>query len=93
MSLPCPNKCDVGSVLRQNMTEHRKICPLEEVEYSNKCGKRLQRQYLDNHLETKCSHRTVNCQFCQHTGEYQFIEGQHKEQCPRFPLPRPVIVS
>ncbi|XP_065908808.1 TNF receptor-associated factor 2-like [Dysidea avara] len=33
--LPCPNKCDVGSVPRQDITEHRKMCPLEEVECSN----------------------------------------------------------
>ena len=31
------------------MTEHRNVvCPLEEVECSNKCGKILQRQYLDS---------------------------------------------
>ena len=87
--LPCPNKCDVGSVPRQDMTEHRKMCPLEEVECSNKCGKILQRQYLDNHLETKCPRRIVNCQYCQLTGEHQFIEGRHKEQCPKFPVPCP----
>ena len=84
--LPCPNKCDVGSVPRQDMTEHRKICPLEEVECSNKCGKILQRQYLGSHLETKCPRRIMNCQYCQLTGEHQFIEGQHKEHCPKFPL-------
>ena len=87
--LPCPNKCDVGSVPRQDMTEHRKMCPLEEVECFNECGKKLQRQYLDSHLETKCPRRIVNCQYCQLTGEHQFIEGQHKEQCPKFPLPCP----
>ena len=71
------------------MTEHRKMCPLEEVECFNKCGKILQRQYLDNHLQTKCPRRIVNCQYCQLVGEHQFIEGQHKEQCPKFPLPCP----
>ena len=78
--LPCPNKCDVGSVPRQDMTEHRKMCPLEEVECFNKCGNILQRQYLDSHLETKCPRRIGNCQYCQLTGEHQFIEGQHKDQ-------------
>ena len=87
--LPCPNKCDVGSVPRQDMTEHRKTCPLEEVACSNNCGKISQRQYLDNHLETKCPRRIVNCPYCQLTGEHQFIEGQHQEQCPKFPLPCP----
>jgi len=54
------------------------MCPLEEVECSNKCGKILQRQYLDRHLETKCPCHIVNCQYCQLTGEHQFIEGQHR---------------
>ena len=87
--LPCPNKCDIGSVPRQDLTEHRNMCPLEEVECSNKCGKALQRRHLTGHLETGCPLRLVNCLYCQLIGEHQFIEDQHKEQCPKFPLPYP----
>ena len=28
----------------------------------------------------------VNCQYCHDTGKHQFIEGQHKEECPKLPL-------
>ena len=29
---------------------------------------------------------SLNCQYCQTMGEQQFIEGQHVELCPKFPL-------
>ena len=61
-------------------------CQFEEVKCSNECGKMIQRQYLTSHVKTKCPRRKVNCQYCHDTGEHQFIEGQHKEECPKFPL-------
>ena len=64
-------------------------CLFEEVKCSNECGKMIQRRYLTSHVETECPHRKVNCQYCHDTGEHQFIEGQHKEECPKLPLPCP----
>ena len=64
-------------------------CQFEEIKCSNECGKMIQRQYLTGHVETECPHRKVNCQYCHDTGEHQFIEGQHKEECPKLPLPCP----
>ena len=64
-------------------------CQFEEVKCSNECGKMIQRRYLTSHVETECSRRKVNCQYCHDTGEHQFIEGQHKEECPKLPLPYP----
>ena len=64
-------------------------CQFEEVKCSNECGKMIQRQYLTSHVETECSRRKVNCQYCHDAGEHQFIEGQHKEECPKLPLPCP----
>ena len=64
-------------------------CQFEEVKCSNECGKMIQRQYLTSHVETECPRRKVNCQYCHDTGEHQFIEGQHKEECPKLPLPCP----
>ena len=56
---------------------------------SKECGKMTERQYLISHVVTKCPRREVNCQYCHDTGEHQFIEGQHKEECPKLPLPCP----
>ena len=72
-----------------NHLGNRRGCQFKEVNCSNKCGKMIQRQYLAIHVETECPHRKVNCQYCHDTGEYQFIEGQHKEECPKLPLPCP----
>ena len=64
-------------------------CQFEEVKCSNECGKMIQRQYLTSHVETECPRRKFNCQYCHDTVEHQFIEGQHKEECPKLPLPCP----
>ena len=64
-------------------------CQFEEVKCSNQCGKMIQRRYLTSHVETECPRRKVNCQYCHDTGEHQFIDGQHKEECPKLPLPCP----
>ena len=89
LPLPCPNKCEVGSVPREDIMKHREECPLEVINCSNDCGEKLKRRLLSIHTETKCPCRKVNCQYCHDTGEYQFIEGQHKEECPKLPLPCP----
>ncbi|XP_065887463.1 TNF receptor-associated factor 3-like [Dysidea avara] len=64
-------------------------CQFEDVTCSNDCGKCLQRQYLTDHVEDECVRRKVDCQYCHITGENQFIEGEHKEQCPKFPIACP----
>ena len=64
-------------------------CQFEEVKCSNECGKMIERRYLTSHVKTECPRRKVNCQYCHDTGEHQFIEGQHKEECPKLPLPCP----
>jgi len=64
-------------------------CQFEEVKCFNECGKMIQRQYMTNHVETECPRRKVNCKYCHDRGEHHFIEGQHKEECPKLPLPCP----
>ena len=49
----------------------------------------MERQCLASHVENECPRRKIDCQFCHDTGEYQFIEGQHREECSKFPLPCP----
>ena len=64
-------------------------CQFEGLKCSNECGKTIERRYLTSHVETVCPCRKVNCQYCHDTGEHQFIEGQHKEECRKRPLPCP----
>ena len=49
----------------------------------------IQRQNMTIHGLNECLRRKVYCQYCHDTGEHQFIEGNHKEDCPKFPLPCP----
>ena len=52
--LPCPNKCDVGRVERQNLEQHLKECSLQEVEcdfsYAG-CQVKLHRKGFARHME------------------------------------------
>ena len=87
----CTNKeqgCDWQGELN-NITDHLSNCLFQVVCCPNDCGSSLQRQYLTSHLEAECPRRKIDCQFCHEVGEYQFVEGQHKQECPKFPLPCP----
>jgi len=64
-------------------------CQFEDVECFNACGKLVQRRYLAIHVKTECPHYKINCQYCHITGQRWFIEREHKEQCPKFPIPCP----
>ena len=74
------------NIFREVMEAHKKTCPLEEIKYPNDCGKILQRQLMDDHVETECLRRQIDCQYCQLSGEYHLIEGQHKEECPKLSM-------
>ena len=89
LPLPCPNKCEVGTIPREDMKKHRAECQLEVINCSNFCGIRLERKHLSNHVNTECPRRKVRCQYCHYTAEYHFVEGQHKRKCPKFPLACP----
>ena len=56
LPLPCPNKCDVGTVPREDMEAHRKECPLEMVqcEYHNVgCDEWMMRKNVEKHEKNK----------------------------------------
>ena len=66
LPLPCPNKCEVGSVPREDMEAHRKECPLKmvkceyhsmgcEVRMAHKDQKKHESENMKEHLAmTKC---------------------------------------
>ena len=68
---------------------NRDGCQFQEINCPNDCGVAYQRKHLTSHVETECPQRKVKCQYCHDTGKHQFIEGQHKEKCPKLPLPCP----
>ena len=68
---------------------NRDGCQFQRVYCQNNCGMIYQRRYQTIHVKNACPCRKVNCQYCHDTGEHQFIEGQHKKECPKFPLTCP----
>ena len=64
-------------------------CQYEEVNCLLNCKRVMQRRHLTDHMKNRCPCRMVNCQYCYARGEYQFIEGKHKEECHKFPLDCP----
>lgn len=89
LPLPCPNKCEIGTVPREDMKKHRAKCELEVIGCYNSCGKKFERQYLSSHVETECPRRKVRCRYCHYTAEYQFVQGRHQRKCPKVPLTCP----
>ena len=64
-------------------------CQFEAVSCPNDCGKKLQRRNLTTHAEMKCPLRKINCQHCHETGVLQFIKGNHKNECKKYPVSCP----
>ena len=64
-------------------------CQFEEIKCSNDCGLVLQRQHLSNHVDNECPCREVHCKYCSMVGQYQFILGEHVDECAKVPLPCP----
>ena len=52
LPLSCPNKCEVGSILQEDMVAHRKECPLEMIQcqyYSVGCEVKMARKDQEEH--------------------------------------------
>ena len=60
---PCPNRCEVGSVERCNMEQHRSVCSLEPVACEMKefgCSVMVPRKELATHMrESELQHLTA----------------------------------
>ena len=84
-TIRCPNSCEFDYILDEDMEAYKATCPLQKIGCPNDCGKVLQQQFMANHTEVDCPCR-VDCYYCQLSEEYQFIEGQHKQKCSKFPI-------
>ena len=62
LPLPCPNKCTVESVCRDNMDKHRNQCPLEIVQCEYGCPEKMPRKDLSLHNESNLTkHLAMAC--------------------------------
>ena len=94
----CPNKllgCTWTGELR-SLEQHlvkdiddKKGCPFTELQCSNGCGVVMQRRLVEGHLKSECELREVECEYCNTTGSYQWINSSHCEECPKYPVECP----
>ena len=52
--IPCPNHCETDEIFREDMDEHRKVCPFEVVSCKYMklgCGSRMARKEVEEHLK------------------------------------------
>ena len=47
--LTCPNSCGLDNIPRDNMDEHKKVCPLEMIQCEYQCGAVIARNEVDRH--------------------------------------------
>ena len=63
LPLFCPNKCEVDTILHEDMEAHRKECPLEMIqcEYHNVgCEERMMRKDLEQHNNNKMTRKHLS---------------------------------
>ena len=51
--LTCPNKCGQDRIPRDDMDEHKKVCPLEIIQCEYQCGAMIARNEVDQHNKEK----------------------------------------
>lgn len=61
-------------------------CQFVEVSCPSKCGLKLKRQCVEEHVAKECP---CYCQYCGTTGNKAEIAVKHKTRCPQYPLPCP----
>ena len=49
--LTCPNNCGLDNIPRDNMDEHKKVCPLEMIQCEYQCGAVITRNEVTEHNE------------------------------------------
>ena len=66
-------------------------CQFHEFPCPYNCGKILQRRYITAHLRNnrECPYYEIDCQYCHIREKRCFINGGHRDICPKFPLACP----
>jgi len=79
----CPNQqlgCIWSGQLKTLEQHSKDNCPYTETQCQ--CGVMIQRKLLQDHLKSTCWLRQVNCAFCNFSGYYEWISGEHQNECP-----------
>ena len=88
----CPNKskgCSWQDKLTDIGYHLSRSCQFENIQCPHQCGEAVQRQNYIRHVGNDCKNRNVKCQYCRAEGQYYFIQDEHKQTCPKFPVSCP----
>ena len=86
--VPCPNKCEIGTVERGNLEQHVSECPLQVVECHLGCSERMRREGLPKHVKV-CPKRPFTCKYCRFKAMYEQVCNEHYPKCIKYPVPCP----
>ena len=86
--VPCPNKCEIGTVERGNLEQHVSECPLQVVECHLGCSERMKREGLPKHVRV-CPKRPFTCKYCEFKATYEQVCNDHYPKCIKYPVPCP----
>ncbi|XP_065901750.1 TNF receptor-associated factor 4-like [Dysidea avara] len=97
LQITCPNKengCkwqgELNHVSNHLKDSDTKGCRHENVKCTNTgCEEVVQRRSLQSHVVNHCPHRWTFCKHCFNFNKYKFIIGEHKDRCPKLPIPCP----
>lgn len=64
-------------------------CQFHEFPCPCNCDKILQRRHMTAHVRNKCPNYEIDCQYCHFNAKRYFINGEHQNICPKFPLTCP----
>jgi len=56
------------------LVQHVGNCQYEIVWCENKCGAKLERRYLNNHMRNECHKRTIKCPYCAKEFVYETLQ-------------------
>ena len=88
MVIRCSHKkegCEWSGPISNFQDHLDKKCPNVEVDCTNKCGERVQRQMLASHLEESCCNRQHKCLYCGFEDTYTEV-NKHFDVCPSYPV-------
>ena len=60
-------------------------CQFEEIPCPYNCGNTIHRMTKACHLQ-ECPRRPHRCRHCNKEGPYQYVEGDHRKSCLRYPV-------
>ena len=89
LSIYCENRkggCTWSGEINDMKKHITADCQFVEVTCPSKCGLKLKKQCVQQHVAKECP---CHCQHCGATGTKEEIAAKHKTRCPQYPLPCP----